>query len=290
MNALNKIVVSLLLLAAIVLIPLILIFPQQAEISLRYAADVVQVNLDWLSTQSPGAQIGIRLLLAFGGMLASLVGLVLLVLEIVPFRRKTVRLQDNSGELMIDSINGHLTYHLDLLPDVLRARPKIKSSGKTVRATVYVETPPDTNVSQKSAEVHETTRQVLEDHLGLQAKEIKVVIRPVDYPKLSTAERKRPMRAERPIAPPLAPVEPTVEDQEAKPLSPRQEEHPSLEDSAWPPAQHEQLETIPPAIADEAKEGEAGAEPGLLAKAAPSDLPVYKADTPDLEERDQEAD
>lgn len=289
MNALNKIVISLLLLAAIVLVPLTLIFPEQAEIGLRYAADVVQANLDWLNAQSPGAQIGVRLLLALGGMLAFLVGLVLLILEIVPFRRKTVRLQDNSGELMIDSINGHLTYHLDLLPDVLRVRPRIKSTGKAVRATVYVETPPDANIPQKTTEVQETTRQVLEDQLGLQAKEIKVVVRPVDYPKLSTSERKRPMRAERPIAPPLAPVEPMVEDQEAEPLLPRQEEPPYLEDSAWPPAQPEQLETIPPTIAGEAKEQATDGEPSLLAKAAEPDLPVYKADAPDLQENDPEA-
>jgi hypothetical protein len=287
MNALNKIVVSLLLLAAIVLIPLLMIFPEQAEIALRYGADVIQANLDWLSAQSPGAQIGIRLLLALGGMLAFLVGLVLLVLEIFPFRRKTVRLHDNSGELMIDSINGHLTYHLDLLPDVLRVRPKIRSSGKTVRTTVYIETPPDTNIPQKSAEVQETTRHVLEDQLGLQAKEIKVVVRPVDYPKLSRSERKRPMRAERPITPPLAPVEPMVEDQEAEPLSPRQEEHPYLEDSAWPPTQPEQLETIPTPIVDKEQRADTGTEPGILAKAAAPDLPVYKADAPDAEEEQE---
>jgi hypothetical protein len=289
MNALNKIIVSLLLLAAIVLVPLILLFPEQAEFALRYAADVIQANLDWLNAQTPGAQIGIRLLLALGGMLGLLVGLVVLVLEIVPFRRKTVRLQDNSGELMIDSINGHLTYHLDLLPDVLRVRPKIKSSGRAVRATVYVETPPDANIPQKSTEVQETTRHVLEDQLGLQAKEIKVVVRPVDYPKLSTSERKRPMRAERPIAPPLAPVEPMVEDQEAEPLLPRQEERPYAENGAWPPAQPEQLETIPPAITGKTTEEAADGEPSVLAKAAAPDLPVYKAEAPDLKENDQEA-
>lgn len=253
MNILNKIVVILLLLAAMVLIPLLLIFPQEAETILRYAADVIKANLDWLSTQSSGAQIGIRLLLALGGLMAFLLGLVLLVFEILPFRRKTVRLQDDSGELMIDSISGHLAYHLDLLPDVLRVRPQITSRGKSVRAILYIETPPDTNVPQKSAEVQEIARQVLEEQLGLQAKEIKVVVRPVDYPKLSPAERKRPMRPERPIAPPLAPVEPMVEDQEAEPLLPRQEERPYLDDGTWPPAQPEQLETIP------------------------SDLPVYKA-------------
>ena len=237
MNILNKIVVSLLLLAAMILIPLLLIFPEQAEATLRYAADIVLANLDWLNAQSPGAQIGVRLLLALGGMLAFLLGLVMLVIEIFPFRRKTVRLMDNSGELMVDSITSHLAYHLDLLPDVLRAKPRISSRGKAVRATVYIETPPDANVPQKTAEVQETTRQVLEDQLGLQTKEIKVVIRPVSYPKLSTSERKRPMRADRPIAPPLAPVEPMVEELEAEPLAPRREESPYLDDTSWPPAQ-----------------------------------------------------
>jgi hypothetical protein len=282
MNVLNKIVVSLLLLAAMILIPLLLIFPEQAEIALRYAADIVKANLDWLAAQSPGAQIGIRLLLALGGMLAFLLGLVFLVLEIFPFRRKTVRLQDNSGELMIDSINSHLTYHLDLLPDVLRARPRIRSRGKAVRATIYIETPPDASVPQKSAEVQETTRQVLEENLGLQAKEIKVVVRPVAYPKLSTSERKRPMRAERPIAPPLAPVEPMVEEQEAEPLLPRQEERPYLDDGSWPPAQPEQLETIPPQRADEADTGS-----GAPAKGPTTEPTVFKADAPDLEAKDQ---
>jgi hypothetical protein len=287
MNILNKIVVSLLLLAAMVLIPLLLIFPEQAEVAVRYAADVIKANVDWLNTQSSGAQIGIRLLLALGGMLASLVSLVLLVLEIFPFRRRTVRLQDNSGELMVDSITGHLSYHLDLLPDVLRVRPQIKSRGKAVRATIYIETPPDVNVPQKSAEVKETTRQVLQEQLGLQAKEIKVVVRPVDYPKLSTSERKRPVRAERPIAPPLSPVEPTVEDQEAEPLLPRQEERPYLDDGFLPPAQAEQLESIPPQISEETD-----AVPPALAKSASPDLAVYKADAsePEAKEPNEEKD
>jgi hypothetical protein len=275
MNILNKIVVCLLLLAAMILIPLLLVFPDQAEISLRYAADVVRANLDWLEIQSAGVQIGIRLLLALGGLLAFLVGLILLVLEIFPLRRKTVSLQDNSGELMVDSINSHLTYHLDLLPDVLRVRPRISSRGKTVRAAIYIETPPDVNVPQKSAEVQETTRQVLEEQLGLRTKEIKVIVRPVDYPKLSTSERKRPMRAERPIAPPLTPVEPMVEDQEAEPLLPRQEELPSLDDGAWPPAQPEQLEAIPPQITEEPS---IEAKVESLPDTVPPELPLFKAD------------
>jgi hypothetical protein len=273
MKILNKIVVSLLLLVTMVLVPLILIVPDQGESWLRSAADLIQANLVWLEEQATGAQVGIRLLLALAGLFTFLVCLLLLVLEIFPLRRKTVTLQDNSGELMIDSINSHLSYYLDLLPDVLRVRPRISSRGKSVRATVYVETPPDVNVPQKTSEVHETTRHVLQDQLGLQTKEIKVVIRPTDYPKLSTAERKRPMRAERPIAPPLTPVEPMVEDQEAAPLLPQQEERPYQDETSWPPAEPEHLEPIPPSTAEQT-----AIEPETKAP----DLPVFKADAPDL--------
>jgi hypothetical protein len=274
MKILNKIVVSLLLLVTMILVPLILIVPDQAESWLRSAADIIRANMLWLDGQAAGAQVGIRLLLALAGLFAFLVCLLLLVLEIFPLRRKTVSLQDNSGELMIDSINSHLSYHLDLLPDVLRVRPKIASRGKAVRATIYIETPPDVNVPQKTTEVQEITRQVLEDQLGLQTKDIKVVVRPVDYPKLSTSERKRPMRADRPIAPPLTPVEPMVEDKEAAPLLPQQEEHPYGDETSWPPAQPEYLEPIPPSIEEQ----------------TPAELPVFKADAPDLPEEALEGD
>jgi hypothetical protein len=228
MNVLNKIVVILLLLAFMILVPLILIFPEQAEGSLRYAADVIRANLDWLKNLSPATQVGVRLLLAMVGMIGFLFGLLLLVLEIFRVRRKTVRLKDKSGEVMVDSITGHLAYHLDLLPDVLRAKPQVVSRGKNVRTTIYIETPPDVNVPSKSAEVQETARQVLEDHLGLDTKgQIKVVVRPVAYPKIGPSPSRRQARPEPSVAPPLAPVEP-VPDKEP-------EEEPYLEQSYMPP-------------------------------------------------------
>ena len=61
MKILNKILVSLLLLVTMVLVPLILIVPDQAESSLRTAADLIQANLQWLDAQATGAQVGIRL-------------------------------------------------------------------------------------------------------------------------------------------------------------------------------------------------------------------------------------
>ncbi len=223
MRVLNKIVVILLVLAIMILIPLILIFPEQAEFGLRYAADVVKVNLEWLQGLSSTSQIIVRLLLAMAGMIVFLVGLLLIILELFRTRRQTVQLKDKSGELMVDSIANNLTYHLDLLPDVLRARPEVASSGKSLRTTIYVETPPDINVPEKSAEIRETARKVIEEQLGLQTKgEIKVVIRPAAYPKISPVEQKRPTRADRQVAPPLPPVEAMIEEEErrAEPLFP----------------------------------------------------------------------
>ena len=128
---------------------------------------------------------------------------------------------------------------LDLLPDVLRVRPSVVSSGKSLRTTIFIETPPDVNVPQKSAEVKETARKVIEDQLGLQTKgEIKVVVRPVAYPKISSPEPKRPTRADKPVAPPpLPPVEPMIEEEEkrAEPLYPEKEELPSFTETYLTP-------------------------------------------------------
>jgi hypothetical protein len=236
MSIFNKVVVVLLLLVAMILVPLILIFPEQAESALRYAADVIQANLEWLNSLSSTAQIGIRLLLAFVGVIVFLIGLIFLMLEVLRIRRKTVRLKDKSGEVMVDSITGHLTYHLDLLPDVLRVRPQVVSRGKKVSVTIYVETPPEVNVPEKSAEVQETARRVIEDQLGLETRgDIKVLIRPIAYPKISPVEQARPTRTEPPATPPLAPVEPVIEDQEMEPLFPQQEERPVVEQEVVAP-------------------------------------------------------
>ena len=250
MRVLNKIVVILILLAIMLLVPLILIFPEQAESVLRYAANVIQANLEWLRGLSSTAQIAMRLLLALIGMIVFLVGLLLIVLELFRPRHKTVRLKDKSGELMVDSITEHLTYHLDLLPDVLRVRPEVSSTGKNLHTTIYIETPPDVNVPQKSAEVKETARKVIEDQLGLQTKgEIKVIVRPIAYPKISPVEQKRPTRADRPVAPPLPPVEAMIEEEEkrAEPLYPEKQDIPyATEDHATPDESTEPQEQSEP--------------------------------------------
>jgi uncharacterized alkaline shock family protein YloU len=203
MNTFNRIVIILLLLAMMILIPLALILPEQTEYVLRYLADLIQVNLLWLSSLSGGIQIAIRLALAAIALIVFVIGLLFLVLEIVRLRRRTVRLRDGSGELMMEGLSGHLAYHIDQLPNVLRVRPDIESKGKSVRAALYVETGPDVSVPEKSAEIREVARKVIEEQLGLEIKgDIKVMIKPLSYPKVGHSGRQTEIR--QPVPRPVA--------------------------------------------------------------------------------------
>lgn len=191
MNVFNRIVIILLILAAMLLIPLLLIFPEQAEAALRYVADIIQANLVWMNNLSPTAEIGVRLLLGGVGLLVFVIGLVFLALEVIRIRRKTVRLKNGSGQLMMDGISGHIAYYVDLLADVLRVKPTVTSKGKSVEAQVYVETAPGVNIPAKTIEIKDTVRRVIEEELGLQLKgEVKVTVQPV-YPKHEIANKRR---------------------------------------------------------------------------------------------------
>lgn len=218
MNVFNRIVTILLILAIMVLTPLVLIFPEQAEFALRGAADVVGANVNWLSALEPAPQIGIRLLLAAAGMLVFLVGLVLIVLQFVRFRRRgTVKLRDGSGELTTNGITAHLAYYIDMLPDVAKVKPVVQGSGKGVRVTLNVETAPGIDILKKSNQIRQTALRVLEEQLGIDVRqEVRVVLKPSSFPKLAAGAQMPPVIAEAigemPVAPtaPVAPAAPTA--------------------------------------------------------------------------------
>jgi len=208
MDLFNRLVIILLILAAMIAIPLILIFPEQAETVLRYTADVIQANLVWLSGLSPTAYMGVRVLLIAAGGVAFVIGLLFLILEVIRIRRKTVRLKDGSGELAMDGVTGHLVYHIDMLAGVLRVKPQVVSKGKSVQVSLQVETSPDVSVPDKAAEIKEMARQIVEEQLGLQLKgDVRVIVKPVPYPRQPSSRRKRRSRQ-----PPTPPSEPQGEE------------------------------------------------------------------------------
>lgn len=197
MNVFNRIVVILLILALMILIPLGLIFPEQAQAVLRTGADVIQLNVAWLNGLPAQNELAVRAGLSVAGLIIFLIGLLLLILELVRFRRRTVRLRDGSGELTTNGIAEHLGYYIDMLPDVVRVQPTVRSKGKTVSAALYAETAPGINVPEKSNQIRETARYVLEEQLGLQVRdEIRVVIRPASFPATGASEQVPPIIAE----------------------------------------------------------------------------------------------
>lgn len=190
MDFLNRALVVLLVITTMLLVPALLIFPEQAVLVLRYTADIIQANIDWLHRLAPGAQIGMRLILAAAGLIVFVIGILFLIVEVVRIRRNTVKLRDGSGELMLNGVEGLLSYHIDLLPDVLRAKPSVQSARKGIRVSLYVETAPGVNIPQKAEQIRATSRKVIEDQLGLQIKpEIEVLIKPSPYPQKKLPEQ-----------------------------------------------------------------------------------------------------
>ena len=78
MDLLNRVIIILAILSAMILIPLALILPEQAQSTLQYAVDIIEANLAWLYSLPPGAQLGMRILLGVAGMIAFCIGLLLL--------------------------------------------------------------------------------------------------------------------------------------------------------------------------------------------------------------------
>ena len=238
MNVFNRIAMILLILVVMLLIPLLLIFPEQAEATLRYVADIIQANLAWLNNLSPAAEIGVRLLLGGVGLLVFVIGLVFLALEVIRIRRKTVRLRDGSGRLMMDGISGHIAYYVDLLSDVLQVKPTVISKGKSIEAQVYVETAPGINIPAKTTEIKETVRRVIEEELGLQLKgDVKVTVQPV-YPKHETPNKRKQKPAPAPAAGSIDVSPPAKEaawEDYSPPLEAPEPENPAVNASSVPP-------------------------------------------------------
>jgi len=238
MDIFNRIVVILAILVVMIAVPLALTLPEQAHLTLQYTADVVQANLAWLNGLAPSAQLWARIALAAAGLIVFCIALLLLVLEVIRLRKSTVRLKDGSGELVMDGVAGHLTYYVDLLPDVLRVRPTVQSTGGGVRTTLQVETAPGIHVPTKSREVKETARRVLEEQLGLRVKgDIKVVIKPVPYPRARRGRPVMPPIEPAPVVPPPeiepAPVVPPPPIEPAPAPPPEPEAEPVAEEALW---------------------------------------------------------
>lgn len=183
MNIFNRIVVILLLLAAFVVLTIVLVVPDP---SLRVVKGVVDGSLNTMERILDIYVIPFHALLILCAALLDILFVGLLILEVRGPTRRTIRVQKVGGgvvELTAESLVERLQYHVDQLADVINVKVKVTPRRGGVDVDLNVQTGADVNVPEKAEQVLETTRQVVEDKMGLKlARKPRVYIHTVPYP------------------------------------------------------------------------------------------------------------
>jgi uncharacterized alkaline shock family protein YloU len=182
-NAFNRVVVILFLLATMVVSAIFFVVPVSALQTVVPFLQQLEINL--------AAMTGPRALLRLGGGLVFAFFIwvfcaAILWLEVRRPRAKTIKVQKVSGgeaELTTDSIANRLEYNIDQLADVIKVKPTISAGRKGVKVDLDLETTPEIEVPMKTEEVQELTKDVIENRMGLKLDSVRVVIRHAPYPK-----------------------------------------------------------------------------------------------------------
>ncbi len=188
MNALNRIVMVVLLLVAIGLCTLVLVVPVSVLEVVETQAGVMAENLGqqpWYVLLPVGILIALVLDVMFGFFI---------FLELRRPSRRSIRVEKtDGGEVMItvDSISDRLRYEVDQLPSVLRTKPKVSGKRGGVVVEMDVEMATGIQVPETSTQVLDLARRVVEEDMGLKlAQSPKVNLRVMPYPKSSPSSVK----------------------------------------------------------------------------------------------------
>jgi len=184
MNLINRTLIVALLLLGIVFscVSVIVVLVARASI-----ASTVKPSIDAIASD----QFGITQLFCVGvAILVFAFSLLLLYLELMPSGKTRMRLKSIQGaDVMMssDASTAQLQYALDPLPGVIRADPKITTGkGDSVDVLVDLTTTADVNVKQKTDEVMDVTRTVLEGGLGLRVGKVQIKLEQMKAPKKNT--------------------------------------------------------------------------------------------------------
>jgi len=180
-NVFNRIVVVVLWLVLLAGIVYTTIFPDVTfgalvgSLSLAQAFLRVQQQANSMNFLIGQVAVGFVAVLIFGS---------LLWLELWPHRQRGVRMKTVKGssvELDTESIARRLSWHLDQLADVITVFPDVKSRGNAVDIQLEVETAPDIDVPMKTDEVVESTREIIEENMGLRLGKLDVRMRHLPF-------------------------------------------------------------------------------------------------------------
>jgi hypothetical protein len=211
MNALNRAVMVVLFLIAIVLCTVLFVgarwvLPPLAQQS-SALAEYIQGRALY-EVELPGCAI------------AGMVDLVLVLFILLELRRPrgSIRVEKAGGEVLValTSIADRLKHDVNQLSDVVRTRPNVSARRKGVVVELDVEAEAGVNVPDKAEQIVGVARRVVEEDMGLE------LARPPKV-KLRIAPRSKTPRAPvRPSeTPPARPSEtPPVRPREAPPAEP----------------------------------------------------------------------
>jgi hypothetical protein len=237
MNALNRVVIVVLLFVAMVACSVLLVGGRWAfPLGVQQLSTLVEFvkGREWYELELVGAA------------LACIVNPVLLLFVWLELRqpRKSIRVEKAGGDALVTiaSIADRLKHEVGQLPDVRRARPQVLGKRKGVVVGLDVETATGINVPEKANQVIEVTRRVLEEDMGLRlVRPPRVNLRAVSYAKERRSGTKlkelpavEPATDEPSVEPedwslvepgePVAQIEPPVELAQELPDSPEEPE------------------------------------------------------------------
>jgi len=175
MNIFNRGIMILLVLTFLILIPLFLIFP----------SDTFTYVKAWLTFIQDHFDFWVYVVTIIFGALIWLFLLLLLVAEVLPRRKKTIKVQMVEGgeaRLHVDSIIQRLRYEVDRLPEVTDVRPQVKSrGGKGIDVTLDVKTTPTVNIPDKTEEIVALVREQVENRMGIRLNKVAVNLKHSPY-------------------------------------------------------------------------------------------------------------
>lgn len=170
MNVFNRIAMSIILLAFMVVTIVVSLLPKPVIDSLRYALNVAEYNMN-PATQLVGAIIG---------LLMTVVAFLLLVAELRPPARQSVvvaQIAGGTAELTNESVALRVKRVAEAIAGVREASPTIRSHGKAVGIVLRLVTDPDIEIPQKSEEVVQAVRAETESKMGVPIKSLRITMR-----------------------------------------------------------------------------------------------------------------
>ena len=184
MNAFNRVLIILLILAIIVLTAVVVIAPKESTELGRQSFETLGAYTDYYQSPQHWPLFTSGRIIVGGAIV--LLCLFVLWLELRRPRKKTIRAHKMAGgeaHIAVDSIAQRLAYNIDQLPDVVKVSPRITGRTRGVDVDLILETTPDIDVPMKTEEVMQVTREVVEEQMGLKLGKVQVKIKHAPYPK-----------------------------------------------------------------------------------------------------------